>query len=209
MAGSSASPSTNRSSSLAGHDAGHLFIISAPSGAGKTTLCDAVRNHFKDLAYSISYTTRPKRPGEQAGRDYFYISDVEFERGITEGHWAEWARVHGYYYGTSAMWIQQTLADAKDILMDIDVQGTYQMVKQFSQAVTIFIMPPSIAVLEHRLTGRGQDDKATIDLRLKNAKAEMAHHKNYRHVLVNDDLAQTTKQLIGLMQHYRSQRLPG
>lgn len=209
MVGSPPTPSAGSTNDAAGHDAGHLFIISAPSGAGKTTLCSAVRQHFKDLAYSISYTTRPMRKGEQEGRDYCFVSEDEFKQGIARGRWAEWAQVHGNYYGTSAQWVQQTLSAGQDILMDIDVQGTRQLLSKFSGAVTIFIMPPSLTELERRLAGRGQDDQATIDLRLKNAKAEVAQKALYQHVLVNDDLAAATRKLIELLQDYRSHRLPG
>jgi guanylate kinase len=195
-------------SGVTGRKAGHLFIVSAPSGAGKSTLCGVLRKQFKDLAYSISYTSRTIRKGEQEGRDYYFISEAEFEQGIAQHRWAEWARVHGNYYGTCARWINRTLAQGQDILMDIDVQGTRQMLARFTQAVTIFIMPPSVTELEHRLMLRGQDDPATIALRLKNAKAEMAQKGLYQHVVVNDHLAEATTQLIALLQHHRRQ-LPG
>lgn len=188
---------------------GRLFIVSAPSGAGKTTLCSAVRKHYQDLAYSISYTSRNIRKGERDGRDYYFISEAEFEQGIDQKRWAEWARVHGNYYGTSAKWVQQTLVEGKDILMDIDVQGTRQMLTHFEQAVTIFIMPPSVAELERRLKLRGQDDAATINLRMRNAVAEMNQKGFYRHVVINDDLDEATRKLIDLVQQYRDSRSQG
>jgi guanylate kinase len=183
---------------------GRLFVVSAPSGAGKTTLCSAVRRHFDDLAYSVSYTTRAPRPGEQHGKDYFFISRDEFEAGIAQNRWAEWARVHGNLYGTSAQWIDDTLAAGKDILLDIDVQGARQMLARFPQAITIFIRPPSMAALEARLTGRGTDDAATRALRLANAKEELAQQDRYRHVVVNDDLERATGELIDILTRYRS-----
>lgn len=182
---------------------GRLFIVSAPSGAGKTTLCNAVRRHFKDLAYSISYTTRAPRTGEQHGRDYFFISSEEFEAGIAQGRWAEWARVHGNLYGTSAQLITDTLDAGRDILLDIDVQGTRQILRRFPEAITIFIRPPSLEALKQRLSRRGTEDRATIDLRLANARSEMAQQHLYRHVLVNDDLNRATRELIDLFQAYR------
>jgi len=184
--------------------AGRLFVVSAPSGAGKTTLCSAVRRHFGDLAYSVSYTTRNPRPGEQHGKDYFFISQQAFETGIAQNRWAEWARVHGNLYGTSAQWIDETLAAGKDILLDIDVQGARQMLARFPGAITIFIRPPSMAALEARLAGRGTDDGATRALRLANAQEELAQQELYRHVVVNDDLERATRELIELLTRYRS-----
>lgn len=187
----------------AGAMAGRLFIVSAPSGAGKTTLCTAVRRHFGDLAYSVSYTTRAPRSGEQHGRDYFFIAEAEFEQGIASGRWAEWARVHGNLYGTSAQWVAQTLAAGQDILMDIDVQGTRQMLTRFAEAITIFIRPPSLAILAQRLRQRGTDDEAAIAVRLANTQEEMARQSMYRHVVVNDDLDRATHELIALIGQYR------
>ena len=184
--------------------AGRLFVVSAPSGAGKTTLCSAVRRHFGDLAYSVSYTTRVPRPGEQHGKDYFFISGDEFEAGVLQNRWAEWARVHGNLYGTSAQWINETLAAGKDILLDIDVQGARQMLARFPQAITIFIRPPSMTALEARLAGRGTEDAAARAMRLANAKEEMAQQDLYRHVVVNDDLERATRELIDLLARYRS-----
>jgi guanylate kinase len=181
---------------------GKLFIISAPSGAGKTTLCGDIRRHRPDLVYSISYTTRPPRQGEAEGRDYFFISRAEFEQGIAEGRWAEWASVHGHYYGTSARLIQESLDRGQAILMDIDVQGTRQMLDHFPDAITIFIMPPSLTELERRLRTRGTDDDTTIAVRLKNARAEIAQQTLYRHVIVNDQLSQARQQILDLFHHY-------
>jgi guanylate kinase len=182
---------------------GRLFIVSAPSGAGKTTLCTAVRRHFGDLAYSVSYTTRAPRAGEQHGRDYFFITEAQFEQGIASGRWAEWARVHGNLYGTSAQWVAQTLAAGQDILMDIDVQGTRQILTRFAEAITIFIRPPSLAILAQRLRQRGTDNEDAIAVRLANAQEEMAGQSMYRHVVVNDDLDRATHALIALIAQYR------
>ncbi len=184
---------------------GNLFVVSAPSGAGKTTLCNAVRDHFDDLAYSISYTTRDPRPGERHGKDYYFISVQEFEQGIEQGRWAEWARVHGNLYGTSAQWIQDALDADRTILMDIDVQGAHQIVRRFPSAITIFISPPSLDELEKRMRHRATDDDATITLRMTNARQEMAKQDMYRHVLINDDLTRATREFIGLLERYRSQ----
>lgn len=186
----------------AGQDAGRLFIVSAPSGAGKTTLCEAVRNHFNDLTYSVSYTTRAKRKGEQHAVDYYFISRAEFEQGIQRNRWAEWAEVHGNYYGTSARWIARNLEKGAKILLDIDVQGMHQLLKQFPEAVTIFIAAPSMEELRHRLEKRAADDARTIEVRMTNAEAEMKQQDQYRHVVVNDDLADARQQLISILERY-------
>lgn len=183
---------------------GSLVVVSAPSGAGKTTLCNAVRRHFNDLAYSISYTTRAPRPGEQHGIDYYFITVKEFRQGIAQGRWAEWAEVHGNLYGTSAQWIQDALDADQTILMDIDIQGARQIVDRFPHAVTVFIRPPSIEELERRMRARATEDEASIALRLSNARAEMAHQEMYRHILVNDDLNRAIQEFVDLLEHYRS-----
>ena len=184
---------------------GVLFIVSAPSGAGKTTLCQALRHRYPDLLYSISHTTRAPRPGEQNGIDYFFTSLSVFKQGIRNGFWAEWAEVHGNFYGTSAAFLEQSLTIGKGVLLDIDVQGTRQILDRFPETVTIFIMPPSINVLKARLVKRGTDDKAIIAQRLKNAEKEIAHQQLYAHVIINDDLAQAKADLIALFSTYRSE----
>ncbi len=183
---------------------GLLFVISAPSGAGKTTLCRAVRDHFPDLQYSISYTTRPPRSSEKNGIDYHFITAREFENGIRSGRWAEWARVHGNYYGTSADFLDQSLAAGRDILLDIDVEGTRQILKRYPDSVTIFVMPPSMEVLRQRLEARGTDSAEVIAVRLKNAENEMAQKDLYRHIIVNDRLAPAVAELIAVIEKYRS-----
>jgi guanylate kinase len=183
---------------------GLLFIVSAPSGAGKSTLCRAVRQRFPDLLYSISYTTRPPRRGEQNGVDYYFIAKDEFEKGIDRGQWAEWAEVHGNYYGTSADLLDRGLAGGKDILLDIDVQGMRQILQRYPAGITIFIMPPSLATLQRRLEARGTDSPEVIAVRLKNAQQEMTQKDRYRHVIINDRLADATAELIGILEKYRS-----
>ena len=186
------------------HSPGHLFIVSAPSGAGKTTLCHSILDHFSDLLYSISYTTRPARKGEQNGVDYCFTTKKEFEKGITQHRWAEWAEVHGYYYGTSAEYIDKKLSAGHDILLDIDVQGTRQLIKRYPEAVTIFILPPSLEILKQRLEARGTDRPEVIALRLENAKKEMAHQDIYRHIIINERLKEATAEMIAIFESYRS-----
>ena len=181
-----------------------MFIISAPSGAGKTTLCRAVRDRFADLQYSVSYTTRSPRSGEQNGVDYHFITAREFENGIQSGRWAEWARVHGNYYGTSAAFLDKTRAAGRDIVLDIDVEGTRQILKRYPDSITIFVMPPSMEVLRQRLEDRGTDSAEVIAVRLKNAENEMAQKGLYRHIIVNDRLPQAVAELIAVFEKYRS-----
>jgi guanylate kinase len=167
---------------------GRLFVVSAPSGAGKTTLCKAARRRLPDLVYSVSSTTRCPRPGEEEGKDYFFVSEAQFREGIATGQWVEWAKVHDHYYGTSARFIDTHLAMGRNVLLDIDVQGARQILKRYPHAVTIFIMAPSMDILRKRLMARGQDQPAVIDKRMRNAEAEIASQGWYRHVVVNDDL---------------------
>ncbi len=183
---------------------GFLFIISAPSGAGKSTLCRAVQNHFPDLAYSISYTTRSPRSGEQNGRDYHFIAKEEFEKGIARGRWAEWAEVHDNYYGTSAEFMDRQLTAGRDVLLDIDIQGTRQILQRYPDGITIFIMPPSLEILKSRLQTRGTDSPEAIAVRLNNARKEIAQKDSYRHIIINDQLPDSVSELIAIFERYRS-----
>jgi guanylate kinase len=183
----------------------HIFIISAPSGAGKTTLCRAALDRLPDLDYSVSYTTRLPRPGEVDGRDYVFISVAEFVEGIDAGRWAEWAQVHGNYYGTSADVLNRAVAAGRNILLDIDVQGARQIRSRFPRSVTIFIMPPSLDILAKRLQARGRDDAEDMALRLRNAREEMAEKDAYDHVIVNDRLETAVEELIAVIESQRKE----
>jgi guanylate kinase len=185
---------------------GCLFILSAPSGAGKTTLCQAILRRFPDMLYSVSHTTRLPRPGEIRGIDYHFIAKDEFMHLIESGAWAEWAEVHGNYYGTSANFLNRGLAAGKDILLDIDVQGMLKILKRFPDSVTVFIRPPSLKTLRMRLESRGADRPDIIETRMTNAKKEMAQAHRYAHVIVNDDLELATRELIRLIDAYRQNR---
>jgi guanylate kinase len=182
---------------------GSLFIISAPSGGGKTTLSKALLNRFKDILYSVSYTTRLPRKGERDGVDYYFIPKKDFEKRIESGYWAEWAQVHGNYYGTSAVFLDQGLASGRDILLDIDVQGTLQILENYPDSVTIFIMPPSLKMLRKRLEMRRTEGRETIDRRLLTAEKEMAQKDLYRYVIINDQLSVSIEKLIAIIEKYR------
>ena len=182
----------------------HLFIISAPSGAGKTTLCRQVRKRFPDMLYSVSYTTRKPRDGEQEGIDYHFVARDQFKKRIANRRWAEWALVHGNYYGTSAEFLDDGLAAGNDILLDLDVQGTRQLLERYVECVAIFVRPPSLEVLQQRLEKRGTDSAEAIAVRLANAKKEMSQQDLYQHVIVNDDLQEAIKELISIVEDYRA-----
>ena len=168
---------------------GKLFVLSAPSGAGKTTLCKEMLERFSQLSFSVSHTTRAPRKGEVHGRDYFFIDRQSFESGIERALWVEWALVHGNYYGTSRSFVNSTLEKGGSLILDIDVQGAKQTVAAFPGAVTVFIMAPDLVTLERRLRGRGTDSEEVIRQRLENAEQEIMQRDWYTHVIVNDDLA--------------------
>jgi len=178
---------------------GRLFILSAPSGAGKSTLGRLLRQRLPELTYSVSTTTRPPRPGEREGRDYFFVDPERFRQGIAAGEWAEWAEVHGNYYGTSRVFIDGAMAAGRDVLLDIDVKGAAQILERYPEAVTIFIMPPSMEVLRQRLEGRGTEAEAVIARRLADAREEMACRDRYRHVVVNDRLEEALEALLAIL----------
>ncbi len=177
-----------------------LFIISAPSGAGKTTLVKAALKRLPDLLYSISYTTRPHRGAEKHGADYFFINKKEFIRNIEKNRWAEWAEVYGNFYGTSADFLDKNLNIGKNILLDLDIKGTLQILKRYPDSITIFIMPPSLDILKRRLESRGTDEKKEIEKRLLGAEKEIAKKNLYQHIIINDDLKISINNLVSLME---------
>ncbi len=185
------------------HRRGKLFIVSAPSGTGKTTLCNAIRKRFPELAYSISHTTRPPRKNEVHGRDYYFISSEAFEEKIHAGEWAEWARVHGNHYGTSASQLNTHMEGGRDILLDIDVNGARQIKNRYPESIAFFIMPPSMKSLEERLRNRGTDTEADIEKRLAHAHKEIAERSFYDHEIVNDSIEDAVEEFANLIAGYR------
>jgi guanylate kinase len=174
---------------------GTLFVVSAPSGAGKTTLCREIRLRLPDLAYSVSVTTRPPRPGEIDGADFRFVGAPEFRAMLARGEFAEWATVHGNLYGTRARALEDALATGRDVLLDIDTQGAGQLRARYPDAVLIFILAPSVKELEQRLRERRSDMDADIERRLVRAREEIALWRQYDYLIVNRDVKEAMEQL--------------
>lgn len=166
---------------------GTLFIVSAPSGAGKTSLVRALRENLDGFTVSVSHTTRAQRPGEVHGRDYVFVNHAEFETMIEAGEFLEHARVFDNYYGTARATVEKALAEGQDVLLEIDWQGARQIRSLMPDCISIFILPPSLRTLEERLKARGQDDPDTIARRMRDAISEMSHYSEYDYLIVNDD----------------------
>lgn len=175
--------------------AGNLYVVAAPSGAGKTTLVRLLLEGELDVQLSVSYTTRDPRPGEADGREYHFVDTAEFRAMIERHEFLEWAEVHGNFYGTSKKWIADQLAGGRDVLLEIDWQGAQQVRSLFTEAIGIFILPPSMEELTRRLTGRGTDSAAVISRRLAAAQAEMRHVGEFDYVIINDQLDQALDDL--------------
>lgn len=171
------------------------LVVSAPSGAGKSTLCGMLLKDFPKLKYSVSCTTRPMRQGEVEGRDYFFMSELEFERMRDAGGFAEWAFVHGNLYGTPLEFVRQRLAAGNDLLFDVDIKGASQIRAALPGARFVFIAPPDMAELERRLRLRGKDSEESISRRLGAARAEIREALWYDAVIINDDLDKAYSEL--------------
>ncbi len=183
--------------------AGNLFVVAAPSGAGKTTLVRMLLEKEKDVHLSISFTTRAARPGEQDGRDYHFIDIPAFRAMIERQEFLEWAEVHGNFYGTSKKWISDQLNADADVLLEIDWQGAQQVCSLFPDAIGVFFLPPSMEELTRRLTGRGTDSIDVITRRLAVAQAEMRHVEEFDYVIINDQLAQALEDLRAIVRASR------
>ena len=174
---------------------GTLFVVSAPSGAGKTSLVKALRESLGGLAVSVSHTTRAQRPGEEYGRDYFFVERPDFERMIEAGAFLEHARVFDNHYGTARLTVEAGLKGGQDILLEIDWQGARQVRSLMPECVSIFVLPPSLETLGKRLEGRGQDGPETISRRMRDARSEMSHYGEYDYLVVNDDFGEALSEL--------------
>ena len=176
-----------------------LFIVSAPSGSGKTSLIGKALTELKNLKLSISYTTRPPRPKEVEGQDYFFVNQKTFEEMIKQGDFLEYARVFGEYYGTSQSLIENELVQGHDIVMEIDWQGARQIRNYYTDTFSIFILPPSLEILQQRLQNRGQDSKQVITSRMKEARSEAKHYQEYNYIIVNDDFDRASAEFISVL----------
>ena len=187
---------------------GALLLLSGPSGAGKSTLIQTILRHQKDVYFSISTTTRPKREGEVDGRDYYFVSKEEFEKEIEAGMFLEWAKVHDNYYGTSLRPVMQALDAGKLVLFDVDVQG-FMAIKKSSLSsllTSVFVTTPSKEELRRRLAARGTDSEEVIAKRLQNALEEMAYMKEYDYILINSDLKESQEAILAIAKTARLKR---
>ncbi len=182
---------------------GNVFIICAPSGAGKTSLVAELLRRDRSARLSVSHTTRAPRPGEQDGRDYHFVARPAFEAMIERGEFLESAEVHGNLYGTSQAWIDEQLARDVDIVLEIDWQGAQQVRRLIAEAIGIFILPPSPETLRRRLIDRGQDSKAVIERRLQAARGEIAHLSEFDYVMINNNFDDAVEDLVSIVRATR------
>jgi guanylate kinase len=175
---------------------GLLIVVSSPSGAGKTTLCRRLMEDYPDIVFSVSYTTRPKRRGEEEGVDYHFVDEPTFKKMVEHDEFAEWAVVFDHHYGTTVEAVKQALEGGRHVLFDIDYQGGRQLKAKFEkEAVMVFVLPPSLEELESRLRKRATDAPDVIERRLAKAKEELRHYPLYEYLIVNDDLARAYERL--------------
>ena len=183
---------------------GILVVVSGFSGAGKGTLMERLVKSYENYALSVSMTTRPPRPGEQDGREYFFVSKETFERRIAEEAFVEYAQYCGNYYGTPKEYVERQLACGKDVILEIEIQGALRIKEKFPDALLLFVTPPSIRELQRRLTGRGTDSQAVIHDRLLRAREEAEGIENYDYLVINDDLDECAAKMHRLIQDAHS-----
>ena len=174
---------------------GRLFVISGPSGAGKGSISKRIMAEVPDLVYSVSMTTRPPRPDEVGGRNYYFVTREEFEKTLAEDGLLEYAQVYGEYYGTPRAMVMESLAQGKDVVLEIDIQGAMNIRRTYPKGVLIFILPPSMGELRKRITGRGSESEGSIELRLGEALKEIAYIDKYDYCVVNGDLDEAVERV--------------
>lgn len=182
---------------------GKLFVISAPSGAGKTSLVKALKAEIPSLRASVSYTTRERRPAEVDGQDYHFVSVNQFKDMLAQSAFIEHAKVYDNYYGTAKHTVEEQLQQGIDVILEIDWQGAQQIKQQLPESISIFILPPSIAILQERLVSRGQDSAAIIERRMQTALNEISHYAEFDYLIVNDDFQQALFELQSIITTYR------
>jgi len=183
---------------------GILFVVSSPSGGGKGTLIQRVLNTVPNLSYSVSYTTRTPRNGEVNGREYFFVTPEQFEAMVGAGEFLEWARVHGKLYGTSRQQVSCEISEGRDIILEVDVQGAASVRRLIPDAVTVFILPPSLEILRKRLIARGTDSEEELALRLRNAPEELKNYKAFDFVIINENVERASAQLESVIEAERA-----
>lgn len=194
-------PSTNDKNSR-----GMLIVVSSPSGGGKGTLIDRVLQTVPGVSYSVSFTTRPPRAGEQNGREYFFVSETVFKEMIARGEFLEWADVYGHLYGTSHKQVEKDRDAGRDIILEIDVQGAESIRGLVHDAVTIFILPPSFELLRNRLIARATDSAADLEKRLHGAPSEVEQYRHFQYLILNDDINRASAQLAAVIYAERARR---
>ncbi|GGP28246.1 guanylate kinase [Silvimonas amylolytica] len=185
---------------------GTIFVVTAPSGAGKTTLVAALLAADQQIQLSISFTSRTPRAGEVNGKDYHFVDRATFEGMVQAGEFVEWAEVYGNYYGTSRKWLESVIDDGRDILLEIDWQGAQQVKRLFPESVGVFVLPPSINTLEQRLRARGKDPEDIIQRRMSKAREEMGHVSEAQYVIINEHIDDAVRDIISVV---RAERLRG
>lgn len=183
---------------------GILFVVSSPSGGGKGTLIQRVLKQVPNLSYSVSYTTRAPRNGEVNGREYFFIDTEQFRKMVVANEFLEWAQVHSKLYGTARQQVVREVSEGHDIILEVDVQGAASVRALLDDAVSIFILPPSFEVLKQRLQARGTDSPEELDLRLRNAPAELKDYSAFQYVILNDDLDRAANQMTAIVHAERA-----